>query len=725
MEDVQPRASKLRRLEDFRRQLPYISCKALEEVLTLVEKEGCPELHSRKHIKEAVEVTLADFSSYGPLVESVEVTTLSGSTKKFPMLNLPTFLQGVFAEGGYFYQLLVDMHHKRPSTFHRPWQGILYADELHPGNQLSSTSRKTWCLYFSWLELSPRLLTDEKHWFTLMAIRSNEVASIEAGISQLIRQVLEKMFTHEHGSPLAGILLKHQGHTMKLFWTLGFHLQDGASQKQTFANRQDTGSRMCQLCKNVFGPATGEDDCKISSKFLTYNELYLCTDQEILDSWERLELRQGTETKAVFKKWQQACGFTFSSKALLMSKTLKDLGLLKPVTGYCHDWMHTMCSNGVLRYIMEWVLEDLATTGMPKLWENVGQYLQLWTWPGHLAGSKGFHKLFSNKKVESHRKGEKMVMSASEILSIYPVLAYFLETCCQLPEHQIKKQTYLAWCNVLDILMASINFLPHAGYLLQMVEAALALTVKAGWDGCMRPKFHWALHFEGAMQMYSGLPSCWSLERKHKVARRYGSGLFNTTCYEDTLLKELTCDHLKHLKEESVYKSEAHLVAPHPLSKKVQTHLVSQGIIQAHHNCQNSNTAKLECGQVCKVGDCIFFKLTNPDHQLFGNGAGYLQFLLQCDDLKLAIVQALSLLDFNLDKKVAKWKPNPDSLYVVELQLLSAVVIYNKAADSLVTTLLPPHITQRCEKTKCVGLGVERFWAFSGHMFESFVGPFE
>ena len=147
--------------------------------------------------------------SYGPLVEAVEASTLTGESKKVPMVNLSSLLQGLFQDSNYFFELLTHAHALNPSSFERPWRGILYADELHPGNQLSSTTRKTWIIYFSWLELTPKLLSDEKHWFTLMVIRSHETAEIEAGISQLTRLLLERMFHHDHGTPLAGILLKN------------------------------------------------------------------------------------------------------------------------------------------------------------------------------------------------------------------------------------------------------------------------------------------------------------------------------------------------------------------------------------------------------------------------------------------------------------------------------------------------------------------------------------
>ena len=728
MEDESSRPAKLRKLEQFRRHLPYLSCKALDDVLTLVKQEGCPPLHSRKHTKEAVEVTLEGLYSYGPLVEAVEASTLTGESKKVPMVNLSSLLQGLFQDSNYFFELLTHAHALNPSSFERPWRGILYADELHPGNQLSSTTRKTWIIYFSWLELTPKLLSDEKHWFTLMVIRSHETAEIEAGISQLTRLLLERMFHHDHGTPLAGILLKNGDNTLKLYWTLGLHLQDGASQRQTWANRQDTGSRFCQLCKNVFSlsnaSANVEDDCKISSRHIVFQGLEICTDEEIIGSWKRLEIKQKTEKKGIFKKWQQACGFTFSQKALLMSSVLQQLALLKPVSGYCHDWMHGMASSGVLCHVMAWVLEALATSGMPNIWHTLQDYIQLWTWPGNLPGTSALHKLFSSKKVETHRKHQKMVVSASELLSLYPIVEYYLQTCCLLPDCQEQKHVYLAWCRVMDILVASSNVLPLPGHLLQTVETALALTVSAGYENIMVPKFHWALHYEDAMQRYQGLPSCWSLERKHKIARRYGTGLYNTTCYEDTLLKEVTADHLSVLKESATYQPGAHLLAPHLASRKLQAYLAETGIATAQHHCQVSNSAKLKCGSTCKVGDYVLHMLPQAPGSDFDFSAGRLECILQLGSLKVVIVQALTLKEHCWKKKVAKWSPSLHNLHVVELDLVVAVMVFNKGLNGDITTLLPPHLSQKHKWRKmllgtgceCFGSSLDTCWSWVGSL---------
>ena len=46
------RPSKLRKLEQFRRQLPHVSLSALQSILDLAQKEGVPELHSRKMLSK-------------------------------------------------------------------------------------------------------------------------------------------------------------------------------------------------------------------------------------------------------------------------------------------------------------------------------------------------------------------------------------------------------------------------------------------------------------------------------------------------------------------------------------------------------------------------------------------------------------------------------------------------------------------------------------------------
>ena len=159
-----------------------------------------------------------------------------------------------------FCDLLNQLHTMTPSSLEAPWHGILYADEVHPGNQLSSSGRKTWAIYFSFL-LTPKLLSDERNWFTLMVLRSDVVARVEAGIGQCIRILSEKMFSAANNrsgtNPLHGVALRSSSCRLRLLFGLNMFLQDGSAQKFTFSNRQDSGSKMCMCCKNIWGLKVG------------------------------------------------------------------------------------------------------------------------------------------------------------------------------------------------------------------------------------------------------------------------------------------------------------------------------------------------------------------------------------------------------------------------------------------------------------------------------------
>lgn len=182
---------------------------------------------------------------YGPIFEQKVARTVDGGTTALLFLNLLSYLAASFAQGGGFADLLERCHQSCPSSYAKPWHGIFYSDEVRPGNQLSSTTRKTWAVYFSFKEFSQATLSKELAWITLMVKRSQEVSALEASIGQCFRLILEHMFTSEWGSPCHGVLLKQQEKSLKLYWTVGMFLQDGSAQKHTFGNKQDSGSRIC------------------------------------------------------------------------------------------------------------------------------------------------------------------------------------------------------------------------------------------------------------------------------------------------------------------------------------------------------------------------------------------------------------------------------------------------------------------------------------------------
>ena len=207
--DGQPcmeRSSKLIKLNDLRASVPFLSQSALSGLLQALQKEGLPSLTQAKHIREARQSVLDSMCSYGPLF--LETTVVAQDGKHLPLLfiNFLTFLAGAFRQEGAFTKYLLAMHHRIGSSYEQPWRLLVYADECHPGNQLSSGSRKVWCIYLSFVEFKA-FLGKEDLWFCILVKRSTDVAKVTSGISQIVRKVLENLFLGDVANPQHGILL--------------------------------------------------------------------------------------------------------------------------------------------------------------------------------------------------------------------------------------------------------------------------------------------------------------------------------------------------------------------------------------------------------------------------------------------------------------------------------------------------------------------------------------
>ena len=116
------RPAKLRRLEDLRRNNPHISASALSEIITDIEKNGLPDLHGRKHVKEARDFTLKAHDAYGPMLETTQVVVKNGERRDILYVNLPTLLQAMFGQGGSMAELIYRTMEHNPSTTSSPYQ---------------------------------------------------------------------------------------------------------------------------------------------------------------------------------------------------------------------------------------------------------------------------------------------------------------------------------------------------------------------------------------------------------------------------------------------------------------------------------------------------------------------------------------------------------------------------------------------------------------------------
>ena len=345
------------------------------------------------------------------------------------------------------------------------------------------------------------------------------------------------------------------------------------------------------------------------SKYIKHSQLDIASDQEILSSWTRMETRANSCSKAQMKTWSQAAGIDWSAQALLASAILKKQNILRPISQYMHDFMHGLASNGVLTWITFLLIQSLYDSGEVDIWKKLHGFFTLWVHPKK--GKVAVHRLFDNKAVESHKKASKFKCSASEMLGVCEIMAYYVELCC-IPHGLCIAacRCFLDWCKVLNYCVAIPSLQrPCHKHLLELVEAALASTISAGWSEEFRPKFHWAMHFSDALKLHGQLPGVWSLERKHKDIRKHANLLCNTSSYEKSLLASVIAEHMHSLETHvESFREGCFLENVRQPTKKMMAALQSSGLLFLDSACMCSSSCRLASGATITSGDVIYLQ---------------------------------------------------------------------------------------------------------------------
>lgn len=566
------RPAKLARLASLRQHVAFTSKSALEDILKNVKEEGLPDLCSRKNMTESNKQFLSQQAGmYGPLLQTVNLVTVTGAQKPVEIINLLAWLAAAYKNGGGFHKLLQAACGSQGSNV---LHLLLYADEVTPGNPLAhKTARKVWCLYASIKEFNTQL-QNENAWVTLCCVRSSIVSELDGHLSQLVKAILCSIFQSQVCSMDVGLLLTEPAGCFqpkphkRLSLKMGFMIMDGQAFKFTMSSKGDSGSRFCMLCRNVFlaGDTQDNDEGFVAevSAYTKHNQLSLTEDAEIYQSWQRLQERSRTCSRADFNMWQQAAGMTWSEHAMLNDLQMQQV--VQPCTMMFHDWMHALLSNGILNIAIHNVLEELS------LWSSFSGYIAHWKLPAAFKGIS-IKQLFDSKRVDKHRKSQKINCTASEMLSLVPIMAHYLRNVCP---NRLESLPVLLLSKLVDMLQATWQKRIQPEELLDVVEASLEAWKNAGWK--MIKKHHWLLHLPDSYRRHQLICNCFVMERKNKTIGRVATAIQNTLTYETSIHQEVVTAELMKVSEKDCFSSELCLLKKRQLQKKCLTLLLGFGM---------------------------------------------------------------------------------------------------------------------------------------------------
>ena len=667
-----------------------MSATAFATIMKYAKEHDLSEISGRRRtLREARDLSLPE-TPFGPTIVSTPLVGAGASADyTLHLINPMSFLYLAYKQGGGFHTALNHALANNPCSHDNPWRLVIYSDEVVPGNVLSThNNRKVWCMYWSLLELHHHL-SDELAWFPIVTEPTMRVKKVAAGISQLFAKVIKFFFGSGDGSHdfRAGIkLVGPDGNSVRLFLVLSMVLQDGAAQKLVWSCKGDAGTRPCMLCLDLVAPSSNLPHAsnRLASDLLK-SDLLLATNADIRHSLARLKAFKLTETVGDFKLRQQAHGFTLQEHCLLCDESLEDI--VYPVDQYCHDWMHGLLASGVFNVICFLVLAHLASLRTNN-WSVLRDYVMKWHWPRSKRVSPENSDWFEDIKVKTYTKAKQFKCSASEALSLLPVLCFYVQAVgMRIPGVNIFIcNALLLLGDLVDLLLVVPHGLVTPSQLAATIRQLLQACKDAGWSEDVIPKFHWLVHFPLHLERWGLLPSCFVNERKHKVAIRYGTDMDNTRAYAKSLVSEVASHQLSDLNEPGAFDLSARLLRPTKAAKALANVVRNALQLPAAVPVYISTRANTHALAEITKGDMVL--IMSPDSSQYSVGCLWLCVSAEGRGL-FCFVSPGTLVAENHALGEALWRLTDDAPCVTALSDVFVSLLWCEASADVVRTIIP------------------------------------
>ena len=343
-------AEKRRKANELRHSIPHATYQAIAGFVKFAKERDVSDLSGNARFYQRARDAELPRSAFGEVLTTVQLACIDGAdAKDVVLVNPAVLIDAATREPGGFSRLFASTLRKHQPSPSAPWNLVLYADEVVPGNQISAQNlRKAWVMYFSFLEFGS-LLADEDAWLPIAAEPSHGLKKVSGGVSQLFAAVVKQLFGAQgYDMQNTGIQVVCAGGTRaRLFVILSMILQDGGAHKLVFSCKGDSGSKFCMLCKNVVALksklAELDGTHMLKANVIFEHELELATCAEIRGALARLSEKRRTCSNTDFAMWETAIGFSYHEHGLLQDASL--VPYVSPSKVYCHDWMRGMMAE--------------------------------------------------------------------------------------------------------------------------------------------------------------------------------------------------------------------------------------------------------------------------------------------------------------------------------------------------------------------------------------------
>ena len=187
----------------------------------------------------------------------------------------------------------------------------------------------------------------------------------------------------------------------------------------------------------------------------------------------------------------------------------------------CFDQSHVFFVHGVFNHTAGICLHKLKALGVDMT--LLHDYVKVFNWPRSVSSNISPAGVFSKDRFQLSLQQKTLKCTASEGMSVLPVLAAFLEPVAashHKPEARLLAQCVLLLALVIGPCLRSARGLSVPAVYLRRVEDFMSLFIRLFGTQAVTPKFHYMFHLGLYMQRLQFLPNCLVHERKHKGVKK-------------------------------------------------------------------------------------------------------------------------------------------------------------------------------------------------------------
>ena len=518
--------------------LHNVTASSLAVILGDLLPGGC----SRWDIREVLK------GHFAALLIRLPLPCPDGTSVDWSIAKLQLLLPHVIGECDGFRRVFERALSTYPCTRDRKWRLIVYFDDITPGNPLKLDNlMKHTAFYVSFLEFRDALRLEEA-WLTLGVLRTSVAKKVSGGFANALRLLLRSIFLGPESVLTAGVALRIGQTHMVLFIQFGGFVADEGAAKFAWDVKGSSGLLPCFNCKNVTLIESGHRGGLVRHDVGNYLVDLSCHDRRLLDlrtdtdywhAHDTLEHLSALMTnRGDFGDTEKAFGINYNPHGILADRELREL---VPPSLNRRDGMHTMLSNGAMNVEVFLLLRDFKRA-VPHFSYAVIQTLLAadWAFPRHLkcAGLQSrIASCFNDKHEASSVDNQSLKSNASETLSLYPLIRYWVEIETLVDELiPAQKTSFLSLCKVADLLQEAKSMEGACARVDQQMRVEVSRYLechKAAYgDAFVKPKHHFLHHLE-VSEFYL---DCFVHERKHKIVKQAAKDIQNTTDFEGSAL---------------------------------------------------------------------------------------------------------------------------------------------------------------------------------------------